>query len=612
MCGILGFVGTPWRPQVRQALETLHSRGPDHQSILELPGTTLAHARLSVIDLAGGAQPMSSPDGRYHLVFNGEIYNFQALRKELEHAGYGFHSRSDTEVLLHGYAAWGRSLLPRLDGMFAFAVWDAVERSLFIARDALGIKPLVYAQEGGGLVFSSTLAPFFALDGFPRRMDAQALRDYLAFQTALAPHTFLASVRSLPPGHCLRYAEGENVRVERWWSIPRPGHDKSDPEEKLAEIDAALNESVRRQLVADVPLGAFLSGGIDSSLMVHYMAANAAGPLRTFCLTFPQKHFDEAAHARAVARKYGCEHHELAAPAISGEDFRASIESLDQPLADPAYVMTHALARLTRRHVTVAISGDGGDELFCGYPRFFDTESRHPRRPGQGLLRRLIQAGLAPSGLLRRSLWGRELLWYKRVELGPWPGRKDMTRFLAGEFVAQARVGETLSSWLGLIDELGGQMDTATLMRADLWTYLSENCLTKTDRASMAHGLEVRVPMLGKPVLDSVLTLPAEYHTRLGGKTLLNQLASRHLPEEVWNRPKHGFSVPLSDLFDGPWKDVCENAIEEAATIAPFLDSRSLRSAWQNRGRRQLRSSSRLIYTLIVILLWARSRRIDL
>ena len=607
MCGILGFVGTRWRAQAATALAALHQRGPDEQAVLDLGETVLGHARLAVIDLAGGHQPMRSADGRYVIVFNGEIYNFAALRLELEARGAVCVTRSDTEVLLHGYIAWGEQLLDRLDGMYAFAIWDKAARRLFAARDALGIKPFMYAVADGGLVFASTLAPFFALPDFPRRLDAEALRDYLAFQTPLAPHTFVASVRQLPPGHLLRFdAATASLAISRHFSIPRPAPGGDDRETLLARIDAALRESVTRQRVADVPLGAFLSGGIDSSLMVRYLAESGGGPLQTFSLRFAadgiEEHFDETPHARAVAARFGCTHHELEAPQIDGATFAAAIGDLDQPLADPAYVMTHALSRLTRRHVTVAISGDGGDELFCGYPRFVDTADRHPRHAWQPWLRRLIDAGVAPAALLRRSLWGQELLHYRRVELGPWPGRKNLAHYLAPGLRVAAKPENTLGLWRDLIAELGGRMDTATLMRADLWTYLSENCLAKTDRASMAHSLEVRVPMLGQPVLDAVLGLPAEVHCAGGAKSLLTEIARRSLPETVWNRPKHGFSVPLDALFGAAWQETCAAAIAAAPQRAPFLDGAAVRQLW--RDALAGRASRRLAYTLVVLLIW--------
>ena len=612
MCGILGLIGTPWRAGAAVALDTLRLRGPNERTLLELGEAILGHTRLAVIDIAGGHQPMQSPDGRFALVFNGEIYNFRELRSALEGEGYRFTTRSDTEVLLHGFAAWGERLLSRIDGMFAFAIWDAHERTLFAARDRMGVKPFCYST-AAGFGFASTLAPFLALEGFPRRLDYAALRDFLAFQTPLAPQTFLADVRQLPPASQLRWhAATGHLAIQRYWEIPSATEPLLDRESLLEQVDAALAESVRRQLVADVPLGAFLSGGIDSSLMVHYMAQAGVRPLKTFNLRFTDEGFDETPHARAVAERFATEHHVLDAPAIDGPAFVAAIGDLDQPLADPAYVMTHALSRLTREHVTVAISGDGGDELFGGYARFRDEETRFPRRIGQDTLRRCVDAGLLPGNLLRRTLHGREMVFYRRVEVGPWGGsRKSLGRYLLPEALARSAPEHTLGLWRELALSFSGRMDTASLMRADLWTYLSENCLVKTDRASMAHGLEVRVPMLGNSVLDAVLGLPAGAHfddSEPEGKALLRALAKRHLPETVWNRPKHGFSVPLRELFNGPWRDAAETALSRCNELAPFLDARQVRGVWESA--RLGRASRRLAYSFVVLLLWLDRNRL--
>lgn len=603
MCGIFGLIGTPWGSGAAAALDTLARRGPDERTLLDLGEAVFGHTRLAVIDVAGGHQPMRSPDGRYVLLFNGEIYNFGELRTELEAAGYAFATHSDTEVLLHGYAAWGERLVPRLDGMFAFVVWDTRERALFAARDRIGIKPFFYSV-AAGFAFASTLAPFLRLEGFPRRLDYEALRDYLAFQTPLAPHSFLADVRQLPPASLLTWrAQSGRLELRRYWDIAAPSESVPDREQLLGRVDAALAESVRRQLIADVPLGAFLSGGIDSGLMVHYMARAGARPLKTFNLRFAQESFDETPYARAVAERFGTEHHVLDAPAIDGPAFATAIGDLDQPLADPAYVMTHALSRLTRNHVTVAISGDGGDELFGGYARFRDVEASFPRRAGQDALRQWVEAGRLPGALLRRTLHGRERVFYSRVELGPWPvSRKSLKNHLSCDAWARCVPERTLGLWRDLALSFGGEMDTASLMRADLWTYLSENCLVKTDRASMAHGLEVRVPMLGNGVLDAVLGLPARAHFEPEGKALLRALARRHLPEAVWNRPKHGFSVPLRELFNGAWRETAESMVARCAEIAPFLDAHQVRAVWN--GARHGGASRRLAYTFVVLLLW--------
>jgi asparagine synthase (glutamine-hydrolysing) len=602
MCGILGFVETPWTGALERALDTLARRGPDGAGTYVEGGVALGHRRLAVIDLVTGDQPMKSADGRYVIVFNGEIYNFRELRAELAARGAAFATQSDTEVLLHGFAAWRRDLVARLDGMFAFAIWDARARKLFAARDRMGIKPFVYSTHRG-FAFASTLAPFFALEGFPREIDYEGLRDYLAFQTVLAPQTLVRAVRQLPPAHWLAYdAASGRLETGAYWRIPaaRPG--SVDRTAIVERVDAALAATVKRQLVSDVPLGAFLSGGIDSSLMVHYMAGAGVRPLKTFTVRFPQGGFDETPFAREVAARYGAEHHVIDAPAIDGDAFAASIAALDQPLADPAYVPTHALSRLTRTHVTVAISGDGGDELFGGYARFRDQAADHPRRWWQPALRRLIDAGIAPGALLRRSLWGRDLLLYRRLELGPYrTSRKSQRRYLQPDALAACRPEATLGAWTALASAYG-DFDTAALMRADLWTYLSENCLVKTDRASMAFGLEVRVPMLGNDVLDAVLELPAEAHFDGGDKALLRAIARRVLPESVWGRPKHGFSVPLGASLAGPWRAQCEAWLAEARIRAPYLDAAAVDGLW--RGALAGRGSVRLAYTFAVLLGW--------
>jgi len=611
MCGLLGLIGPAWRTSVPAALATIASRGPDAQETLDLGEALLAHARLAVIDLEGGRQPMVSPDRRYAIVFGGEIYNFRELRAELEHAGYSFATRSDTEVLLHGYANWGTSLPMRLDGMFAFAVWDAQERQLFAARDRIGVKPFFYADTPDGFVFASTLAPFFALQGFPRRLDPEALRDVLAFQTVLAPRSMLADVRQLPPASSLLLeVRPRRLTLNRYWEIPSQGTAPADAEERVARVDAALQESVRRQLVADVPLGAFLSGGMDSSLMVRYMAQAGARPLRTFNIRFREEGFDETAHAQEVAQAFGAEHRVIDAPEFGGDALVAAIGALDQPLADPAYVTTKELSRLTRAQVTVAVSGDGGDELFGGYPRFREVEASFPDSPLRRMTRALVRRGLLPGALLRRGLAGREMLLYRHVELGPFdPSRKGLGRFLTPEALAACRPEATLRDWLLLASSLSVPIDTGALMRADLWTYLSEDCLVKTDRASMAHSLEVRVPFLGNPVLDLVLHWPAQVHfDDAGGKALLRAIARRTLPEAAWNRPKHGFSVPLRGLFNGAWREVADAHFARVAEIAPFLKATAVQTLWKRA--RAGRASRRLAFTMLVLLLWLDRHRV--
>jgi asparagine synthase (glutamine-hydrolysing) len=339
------------------------------------------------------------------------------------------------------------------------------------------------------------------------------------------------------------------------------------------------------------------------------MAQAQARPLLTFSVRFPEQGYDESAAALTVARRYGTEHHVLDAPQIGGDALAEALGALDQPLADPAYVPTYVLSRLARQQVTVALSGDGGDELFGGYPRFLDTEDANPDSAGKRLLRKLIGAGLAPGALLRRSLAGQDLLLYRRTELGPWPvSRKSLARYLDADVLAQAKPEKTLERWTGLATSFGGRMDSAALMRADLWTYLSENCLVKADRAGMAHGLEVRVPLLGNAVVDYALARPSSTHLAPEPKALLRALAREKLPEEVWGRPKHGFSVPLGENFTGPWRGLCEHAVSRTRELAPFLRAEAVEALW----RRTLagHGSRRLAYTFIVLVLWLEKNRL--
>ncbi|MEM8738590.1 MAG: asparagine synthase (glutamine-hydrolyzing) [Planctomycetota bacterium] len=628
MCGLFAMFGEAFAEDFRAGLAALRSRGPDEEGRWEEAGVCLGHRRLSVIDLASGQQPMTLAAGhpaheRYRVVYNGEIYNFKELREELVEHGHRFETQSDTEVLLAGYVEWGEAVLPRLDGMFGFVVYDRAERKVFAARDRFGIKPLFYSEAGGGLTVSSTVEPFFRLRGFPRELDYAAIGEFLACQSIGSPRSVLRSIRSLPPGCCLRWsAAGGAAEVSRYWELLGPSEPVEQPslEAFVESTDTAMRESVRRQLVADVPLGAFLSGGIDSSLMVHYMSEAGGGPtgrtvsggggIKTFSVRFPfGKGYDESGPAAAVARQYGCEHHVLDAGEVSGEVLRASVAGLDQPMADPAYLPTLMLAELTRGSVTVAVSGDGGDEMFGGYGRYTLTEDRYPDSPGRRAVRGLVRGRLLPRAMSRRGLAGRERMLWDRVKLGSFPGtRKDLGSLLRADAMRQVvAAGGVMETWRAMLARFAedGVVGSDALMRADVWTYLSENCLVKTDRASMAHGLEVRVPMLGNPVAEAALPVHASVKMAGTGKAALVALAKRYLPPEVWDRPKHGFSVPLRGYFGGAWREVCEDWMARCGELAPFLDARAVERRWRGGG------DARTLYTLIVLLGWLDSHDVS-
>ncbi len=601
MCGLLTIVGDRFADSFAPALASLTTRGPDERGEWHEQDTHLGHRRLSIIDLHAGQQPMLSPDGRYILVYNGEIYNFPDLRRELKALGRSFQTACDTEVLLQGYAHWGANILDHLDGMFAFVIWDRHEKTIFAARDRFGIKPLFYSTVGG-FTAASTMQPFFKLQGFPRKLNYEALREYLAVQSIPSPMTMLRDVRSLPPASWLTWDQStDQLDTGRYWNIP-PATSSPMPLDDLVDAaDAALAASVKRQLVADVPLGAFLSGGIDSSLMVHYMAAASSKPVKTFTVRFDAKDgYDESQYARAVAERYGCEHHELNAHEITGDLLAESLAGLDQPLADPAYLPLRELCELTRQHVTVAVAGDGGDELFGGYPRFLQGESSYTGSAPFNLLRRL---NILPPSLRRRALRGTEALLWDRVKSGPFPGtRKDMAALLSPDAAHACAIDQTMQHWLDLAKQFGSPIETDQLMRADLWTYLSENCLVKSDRASMAHSLEARVPMLGNPVVDLVLPQPASIKMQHGLKSVLVELSKRHLTPDVWDRPKHGFSVPLQTYFTTTWRDRCDDWVGRCEELAPFLNAKSVRTRWSSclNGR----GDKRGMYTLIALLGW--------
>ncbi len=608
MCGLLTIAGDRWAGNFDTALDSLVSRGPDERGVWGEEDIRLGHRRLSIIDLQHGQQPMLSADGRYALVYNGEIYNFQTIRDELASLGRTMRTHCDTEVLLEGYAQWGRGVLDRLDGMFAFVVWDRHEKTLFAARDRFGIKPLYYSSQGG-FITSSTLRPFFELEGFPKRMDYEALREYLAVQSIPAPLTILRDVRALPPASWLSWDRSTGrLETGHYWDIPQAADDAVGFKELVEATDTALAESVKRQLIADVPLGAFLSGGIDSSLMVHYMAGASSKPVKTFTVRFDAKAgYDESGYARQVAERYGCEHHELDAREIDGNILAEALADLDQPLADPAYLPLRELCEMTRQHVTVAVAGDGGDELFGGYPRFLRGESSYTGNTPLNLLRAI---GVLPPSLCRRTLRGVEGLLWDRVKFGPFPGtRKDMSVLLTPDAAKSCAVEQTMRGWIELAQRFGTPIEADQLMRADLWTYLSDNCLIKSDRASMAHSLEARVPMLGNPVVNLVLPQPAKLKLNGGLKSVLIELSKRHLTPDVWDRPKHGFSVPLQTYFKGSWRDRCGDWVARCDTLAPFLNSRAVESKW--KAALNGRGDTRSMYTLITLLGWLDRYQVD-
>lgn len=614
MCGLLTLfqsTSTIELESVRHALARIAHRGPDAGGEWQERNVLMLHRRLSIIDLKSGQQPMQSSDGRYVIVFNGEIYNFKELRDCLVEQGCRFRTQSDTEVILEGYRCWGEQVVERLNGMFAFVIWDRLESVAFGARDRLGIKPLCWAIRSGALIVSSTLEPFGALQGFGQ-INPIAVRDLLTFEYIPAPHSILSGVNKLDPGCKIVWRLGtEEIRTTRYWAPPLRQEGISAPDE--FELEEVLAQAVRRQMISDVPIGVFLSGGIDSSLIVALMARHSGKPLRTFSVSFGDPAIDESSIAVLVARQFGTDHTVLPAEDLGPDMLLDLLGRLDEPFADPAVVPTYGLSRMTRSHVKVALSGDGGDEVFGGYPKYLLGGQNRGGHPLQSFLHSALRAFpwkmRSVSPLYWRMLSSRDLVRWSVARYGDFPilGR-DLRQVLTPAYHQVAQIDEYFEPWERRAARYGSSLDADLLMRTDLETYLSENCLVKTDRASMLASLEVRVPYLDNVVLDRILPLPASIkidHSVL--KALLLPIARRILPKEVWNRPKQGFSVPFGRRLRGDWRPAVETVLDWGERNLDFFNMRYLRKLHTtNIGKAGI---GRELWIPFVFLAWAMAHR---
>jgi asparagine synthase (glutamine-hydrolysing) len=564
MCGISGCVGG--REGVSsitdEQLRRLRHRGPDAAGRFERPGAVIAQNRLAIIDLVTGDPPVTNEDGTVGAVLNGEIYNFRALRDELLRDGHELRTQGDTEVIAHlAEALEPVALARRLDGMFAFAVYDASRERLVLGRDRVGKKPLYYWHGGDGtFVFASEIKGVLAHPAVPRELDPQAIPAYLTFGYVPTPHTFFAGVRSVPPGHVLVLERGTAPRMQRYWSVPLPGHDGIE-QLALRGVDAAvavrraLERAVERRLVSDVPRGAFLSGGIDSSAIVAIMARATDRPIDTFTIGFEDREgFDERLAARQVAARYATAHHEEVVAPHAVDLVEKLVWHHDQPFGDSSAVPTYLLCEITRREVTVALSGDGGDELFAGYERFAAALA----------LRRLGVLPSAAQDVVRRVLvarGGRIGRFAAPFRLGLPDAYRTWLSF-ADEHLRQALLdrgaagngGATddwaLADYRRAWDSSAGARSLDRLLNLNLRTYLLDDLLVKADRMSMAHGLEVRSPFLDTELIELALRLdPALKLRGLSRKRVLRAAVADLLPEEILRRAKRGFGVPLDRWF---------------------------------------------------------------
>lgn len=617
MCGIAGFLGPDALNRddafraVRAMTDAIAHRGPDDEGVwVETEtGVALGHRRLSILDLSpAGHQPMQSACGRYVVVFNGEIYNFRELRAELVSAGHRFRGHSDTEVLLAAVSEWGvRRAVERFNGMFAFALWDCGERLLHLARDRGGEKPLYYGRAGRTWIFGSELKALRAYPSFDMPIDRDAVALFLRFGYVPAPYSIYRGIRKLAAGMLLtlRPGDGDATPLAYWSARDAAERGAADrfqgsEQEALDELDDLLRDAVKLRMEADVPLGAFLSGGVDSSTIVALMQAQSTRPVRTFTIGFHEPKFNEAEHARAVAVHLGTDHTELTVTPKEAMDVVPRLPTLyDEPFADPSQIPTFLVSQLTRRHVTVSLSGDAGDELFAGYRRY---------RTGRGLWRRVgaiphpaRRAAAAALGILPRTgvpnatiaaLTGR---WTGKRSLGerlrqvaeilPVDSAAKLYEYQMSYWKDPAAVAlgatEPVSAFAGMDAwRVDGQIEQ--MMGLDLVTYLPDDILVKVDRASMGVSLEARVPFLDTRVIEFAWRMPMSLKIRGGeGKWLLRQLLYRYVPRQLVERPKKGFDVPVGEWLRGPLRQWAEALLEEPRLRREgMLDPEPVRAKW--------------------------------
>jgi asparagine synthase (glutamine-hydrolysing) len=559
MCGIAGLVRWDGQPvlehDVRAMCRVMVHRGPDEEGVFLGGGAGLGMRRLSIIDLAGGQQPVSNEDRTVWVVFNGEIYNYAELRQQLARNGHTLRTESDTETIVHLYEDFGARCVDHLRGMFAFAIWDTRRRQLLLARDRLGIKPLYYAELGGGVAFASELKPLLQIAEVNRQLDWAAVGHLLTFLATPSSRSIVDGVKKLEPGHVATAAADRALRIDRYWDVEFAPDERSTEDQLVEELRALLVEAVRLHEVSDVPIGAFLSGGIDSSAVVATMAGLTTERVKTFSIGFAEVEYNELGHARYVADLFGTEHHEL----VLRPDVVQIVEDLawylDEPFGDTSAIPTYMVSKLAAEHVTVVLTGDGGDELFGGYDKYV-TEGREqqyaraPRsvRTALGAVGRVMPEGMPGRRFLRHlALEGAE----RYLDASTMFRADEVRRLLQPGAYEQVVKHDPTIDALSRLDGFGSDWLSA-VQYCDLHTYLPLDILTKVDRMTMAHSIEARPPLLDHKLVEFAARVPADLRVRNGATKHLFKRAMRGvLPHHIINRTKHGFAVPLARWFRG-------------------------------------------------------------
>ena len=622
MCGISGIFAPDGAPTIReeairQMTRTLRHRGPDDEGIFVAPGIGIGHNRLSIIDIAGGHQPISNEDESVWVILNGEIYNYTELRSWLTSRGHQFRTNSDTESIVHLYEEVGEKCFELLRGMFAIAIWDARERRLVLARDRIGKKPLFYGRHNGQFLFGSELKALLALKDFPRTVDAEALSDYWSLGYIPSPKTIYRAARKVRPAHYL-VVSNSGIRESCYWKLSFRANEGEDEEQWCEEILNTLEEATRIRLMSDVPLGAFLSGGVDSSAVVAMMARTSKSPVKTCSIGFEEEAFNEAAYARDLAMKLGTNHIERTVQPNAIDVIQKLAWHYDEPFADSSAIPTYYVSCAARESVTVALGGDGGDENFAGYPRYYsDTFDNRFRR---GLPPRFRAAVFGPLGKLYPPMpWAPRVLRgkyrFQSIAQGPLEGYfasnsvfrpHEKSRILSDDFQASLADYDSLTVMEHHYDEADTDDPLSRIQYVDIKTYLPDDVLVKVDRASMATSLEVRAPLLDHKFMELAASIPSRLKLAgSSGKYIFKKALSSILPRETLERQKHGFGVPVCEWFRGELRQFAYDAIFQNKND-DCLNSSYLEEIWRQHQSRQLDRSAQL-WAVLMYMQWQRA-----
>jgi asparagine synthase (glutamine-hydrolysing) len=622
MCGIAGFTRRSRgasKGVAERITEAISHRGPDQHGVFEGSEATLCAVRLKIIDLGGGDQPILSDNRDTAIVFNGEIYNHQEVRAELEALGHRFHSHCDTETVLRAFLEWDTACFSRMRGMFAVALWTESQKRLVLVRDRMGIKPLYYYCNGGELYFGSELKAILEHPEVPRHLDLDALDTYLSLNYVAGTQTLIQGIRKLAPGHLLEWRKGK-IHSEAWWKIPEGATCGISLDAAKDELDWLLHDAVREHLIADVPLGVWASGGLDSSAILHYAAAHTTGKLKTFSVSFQGRSFDESPYFREIARHYGTDHHEFDLnPEV---ELQSAIEDFayysDEPSADAGALPVWFLSRMSRRHVTVALSGEGADELFGGYLTYQADRLLRPfRRLAPAGLRRIMRGALdryMPVSDEKISLEYKLKRWLEGSLLDPDEAHFFWNGTFSPEQLAQVRPGTNGNGLRALVDELKiaphGVLDR--YLTVDQNYYLPDDILYKTDRMSMAHSLEVRPPFLDHRIVEFAAALPRRLKIRGGTqKFVLRELMRGKLPETVLKRKKTGFDIPTHDWFRSVLRGLLMDTVTpEAIAATGIFDGHAIEALIRDHMERRINAGYHL-WGLLTLFLWMKRWKVE-